>query len=154
MNWEMTGVIIAGVFSLYAIFDAKVGARKKHIERLDDAVGDARHDIVGNKNEIIKLRTDIEKLTANKVLLYEIKQEVETIKLKLQNTDTTLSKDIREFNQSIKNAILELTSNIKEVRESVEVIETKTNQHDTTLAVISEKIKSVENRRTARNAKS
>lgn len=154
MNWEMTGVIIAGVFSLYAIFDAKVGARKKHIERLDDAVGDARHDIVGNKNEIIKLRTDIENLNANKVLLYEIKQEVETIKLKLQNTDTTLSKDIREFNQSIKNAILELTSNIKEVRESVEVIETKTNQHDTTLAVISEKIKSVENRRTARNAKS
>lgn len=154
MNWEMIGVIIAGVFSLYAIFDAKVGARKKHIERLDDAVGDARHDIVGNKNEIIKLRTDIEKLNANKLLLYEIKQEVETIKLKLQNTDTTLSKDIREFNQSIKNAILELTSNIKEVRESVEVIETKTNQHDTTLAVISEKIKSVENRRTARNAKS
>lgn len=154
MNWEMTGVIIAGVFSLYAIFDAKVGARKKHIERLDDAVGEARHDIVGNKNEIIKLRTDIENLNANKVLLYEIKQEVETIKLKLQNTDTTLSKDIREFNQSIKNAILELTSNIKEVRESVEVIETKTNQHDTTLAVISEKIKSVENRRTARNAKS
>lgn len=154
MNWEMTGVIIAGVFSLYAIFDAKVGARKKHIERLDDAVGDARHDIVGNKNDIIKLRTDIENLNANKVLLYEIKQEVETIKLKLQNTDTTLSKDIREFNQSIKNAILELTSNIKEVRESVEVIETKTNQHDTTLAVISEKIKSVENRRTARNAKS
>lgn len=154
MNWEMIGVIIAGVFSLYAIFDAKVGARKKHIERLDDAVGDARHDIVGNKNDIIKLRTDIEKLNANKVLLYEIKQEVETIKLKLQNTDTTLSKDIREFNQSIKNAILELTSNIKEVRESVEVIETKTNQHDTTLAVISEKIKSVENRRTARNAKS
>ena len=93
-------------------------------------------------------------MNANKVLLYEIKQEVETIKLKLQNTDTTLSKDIREFNQSIKNAILELTSNIKEVRESVEVIETKTNQHDTTLAVISEKIKSVENRRTARNAKS
>jgi|SRR5574344_444565 chromosome segregation ATPase len=154
MNWEMIGVIIAGVFSLYAIFDAKVGARKKHIERLDDAVGDARHDIVGNKNDIIKLRTDIENLNANKVLLYEIKQEVETIKLKLQNTDTTLSKDIREFNQSIKNAILELTSNIKEVRESVEVIETKTNQHDTTLAVISEKIKSVENRRTARNAKS
>lgn len=154
MNWEMTGVIIAGVFSLYAIFDAKVGARKKHIERLDDAVGDARHDIVGNKNDIIKLCTDIEKLNANKVLLYEIKQEVETIKLKLQNTDTTLSKDIREFNQSVKNAILELTSNIKEVRESVEVIETKTNQHDTTLAVISEKIKSVENRRTARNAKS
>lgn len=154
MNWEMTGVIIAGVFSLYAIFDAKVGARKKHIERLDDAVGEARHDIVGNKNDIIKLRTDIENLNANKVLLYEIKQEVETIKLKLQNTDTTLSKDIREFNQSIKNAILELTSNIKEVRESVEVIETKTNQHDTTLAVISEKIKSVENRRTARNAKS
>lgn len=154
MNWEMIGVIIAGVFSLYAIFDAKVGARKKHIERLDDAVGDARHDIVGNKNDIIKLRTDIEKLNANKVLLYEIKQEVETIKLKLQNTDTTLSKDIREFNQSIKDAILELTSNIKEVRESVEVIETKTNQHDTTLAVISEKIKSVENRRTARNAKS
>ena len=154
MNWEMTGVIIAGVFSLYAIFDAKVGARKKHIERLDDAVGEARHDIVGNKNDIIKLRTDIEKLNANKVLLYEIKQEVETIKLKLQNTDTTLSKDIREFNQSIKNAILELTSNIKEVRESVEVIETKTNQHDTTLAVISEKIKSVENKRTARNAKS
>lgn len=154
MNWEMTGVIIAGVFSLYAIFDAKVGARKKHIERLDDAVGEARHDIVGNKNDIIKLRTDIEKLNANKVLLYEIKQEVETIKLKLQNTDTTLSKDIREFNQSVKNAILELTSNIKEVRESVEVIETKTNQHDTTLAVISEKIKSVENRRTARNAKS
>lgn len=154
MNWEMIGVIIAGVFSLYAIFDAKVGARKKHIERLDDAVGEARHDIVGNKNEIIKLRTDIEKLNANRVLLYEIKQEVETIKLKLQNTDTTLSKDIREFNQSIKNAILELTSNIKEVRESVEVIETKTNQHDTTLAVISEKIKSVENRRTARNAKS
>lgn len=154
MNWEMIGVIIAGVFSLYAIFDAKVGARKKHIERLDDAVGEARHDIVGNKNEIIKLRTDIENLNANKVLLYEIKQEVETIKLKLQNTDTTLSKDIREFNQSIKNAILELTSNIKEVRESVEVIETKTNQHDTTLAVISEKIKSVENRRTARNAKS
>ena len=154
MNWEMIGVIIAGVFSLYAIFDAKVGARKKHIERLDDAVGDARHDIVGNKNEIIKLRTDIEKLNANRVVLYEIKQEVETIKLKLQNTDTTLSKDIREFNQSIKNAILELTSNIKEVRESVEVIETKTNQHDTTLAVISEKIKSVENRRTARNAKS
>lgn len=154
MNWEMTGVIIAGVFSLYAIFDAKVGARKKHIERLDDAVGDARHDIVGNKNEIIKLRTDIEKLNANRVLLYEIKQEVETIKLKLQNTDTTLSKDIREFNQSVKDAILELTSNIKEVRESVEVIETKTNQHDTTLAVISEKIKSVENRRTARNAKS
>jgi len=142
------------VFSLYAIFDAKVGARKKHIERLDDAVGEARHDIVGNKNDIIKLRTDMEKLNANKVLLYEIKQEVETIKLKLQNTDTTLSKDIREFNQSIKNAILELTSNIKEVRESVEVIETKTNQHDTTLAVISEKIKSVENRRTARNAKS
>lgn len=154
MNWEMTGVIIAGVFSLYAIFDAKVGARKKHIERLDDAVGEARHDIVGNKNDIIKLRTDMEKLNANKVLLYEIKQEVETIKLKLQNTDTTLSKDIREFNQSIKNAILELTSNIKEVRESVEVIETKTNQHDTTLAVISEKIKSVENKRTARNAKS
>lgn len=154
MNWEMIGVIIAGVFSLYAIFDAKVGARKKHIERLDDAVGEARHDIVGNKNDIIKLRTDIENLNANKVLLYEIKQEVETIKLKLQNTDTTLSKDIREFNQSIKNAILELTSNIKEVRESVEVIETKTNQHDTTLAVISEKIKSVENRRTARNAKS
>lgn len=154
MNWEMIGVIIAGVFSLYAIFDAKVGARKKHIERLDDAVGDARHDIVGNKNDIIKLRTDIENLNANKVLLYEIKQEVETIKLKLQNTDTTLSKDIREFNQSIKNAILELTSNIKEVRESVEVIETKTNQHDTTLAVISEKIKTVENRRTARNAKS
>lgn len=154
MNWEMIGVIIAGVFSLYAIFDAKLGARKKHIERLDDAVGDARHDIVGNKNDIIKLRTDIENLNANKVLLYEIKQEVETIKLKLQNTDTTLSKDIREFNQSIKNAILELTSNIKEVRESVEVIETKTNQHDTTLAVISEKIKSVENRRTARNAKS
>lgn len=154
MNWEMIGVIIAGVFSLYAIFDAKVGARKKHIERLDDAVGEARHDIVGNKNDIIKLRTDMEKLNANKVLLYEIKQEVETIKLKLQNTDTTLSKDIREFNQSIKNAILELTSNIKEVRESVEVIETKTNQHDTTLAVISEKIKSVENRRTARNAKS
>lgn len=154
MNWEMIGVIIAGVFSLYAIFDAKVGARKKHIGRLDDAVGEARHDIVGNKNDIIKLRTDIEKLNANKVLLYEIKQEVETIKLKLQNTDTTLSKDIREFNQSIKNAILELTSNIKEVRESVEVIETKTNQHDTTLAVISEKIKSVENRRTARNAKS
>lgn len=154
MNWEIAGVIIAGVFSLYAIFDAKVGARKKHIERLDDAVGDARHDIVGNKNEIIKLRTDIEKLNANKLLLYEIKQEVETIKLKLQNTDTTLSKDIREFNQSIKNAILELTSNIKEVRESVEVIETKTNQHDTTLAVISEKIKSVENKRTARNAKS
>lgn len=154
MNWEMTGVIIAGVFSLYAIFDAKVGARKKHIERLDDAVGEARHDIVGNKNDIIKLRTDIENLNANKVLLYEIKQEVETIKLKLQNTDTTLSKDIREFNQSVKNAILELTSNIKEVRESVEVIETKTNQHDTTLAVISEKIKSVENRRTARNAKS
>lgn len=154
MNWEMTGVIIAGVFSLYAIFDAKVGARKKHIERLDDAVGEARHDIVGNKNEIIKLRTDIENLNANKVLLYEIKQEVETIKLKLQNTDTTLSKDIREFNQSVKDAILELTSNIKEVRESVEVIETKTNQHDTTLAVISEKIKSVENRRTARNAKS
>ena len=154
MNWEMIGAIIAGVFSLYAIFDAKVGARKKHIERLDDAVGDARHDIVGNKNEIIKLRTDIEKLNANRVLLYEIKQEVETIKLKLQNTDTTLSKDIREFNQSIKDAILELTSNIKEVRESVEVIETKTNQHDTTLAVISEKIKSVENRRTARNAKS
>lgn len=150
----MIGVIIAGVFSLYAILDAKVGARKKHIERLDDAVGDARHDIVGNKNDIIKLRTDIENLNANKVLLYEIKQEVETIKLKLQNTDTTLSKDIREFNQSIKNAILELTSNIKEVRESVEVIETKTNQHDTTLAVISEKIKSVENRRTARNAKS
>lgn len=154
MNWEMIGVIIAGVFSLYAIFDAKVGARKKHIERLDDAVGDARHDIVGNKNDIIKLRTDIEKLNANKGLLYEIKQEVETIKLKLQNTDTTLSKDIREFNQSIKNAILELTSNIKEVRESVEVIETKTNQHDTTLAVISEKIKSVENKRTARNATS
>lgn len=154
MNWEMIGVIIAGVFSLYAIFDAKVGARKKHIGRLDDAVGEARHDIVGNKNDIIKLRTDIENLNANKVLLYEIKQEVETIKLKLQNTDTTLSKDIREFNQSIKNAILELTSNIKEVRESVEVIETKTNQHDTTLAVISEKIKSVENRRTARNAKS
>ena len=154
MNWEMIGVIIAGVFSLYAIFDAKLGARKKHIERLDDAVGEARHDIVGNKNDIIKLRTDIETLNANKVLLYEIKQEVETIKLKLQNTDTTLSKDIREFNQSIKNAILELTSNIKEVRESVEVIETKTNQHDTTLAVISEKIKSVENRRTARNAKS
>ena len=154
MNWEMIGVIIAGVFSLYAIFDAKLGARKKHIERLDDAVGEARHDIVGNKNDIIKLRTDIENLNANKVLLYEIKQEVETIKLKLQNTDTTLSKDIREFNQSIKNAILELTSNIKEVRESVEVIETKTNQHDTTLAVISEKIKSVENRRTARNAKS
>jgi chromosome segregation ATPase len=154
MNWEMIGVIIAGVFSLYAIFDAKVGARKKHIERLDDAVGDARHDIVGNKNDIIKLRTDIENLNANKVLLYEIKQEVETIKLKLQNTDTTLSKDIREFNQSVKDAILELTSNIKEVRESVEVIETKTNQHDTTLAVISEKIKSVENRRTARNAKS
>lgn len=154
MNWEMTGVIIAGVFSLYAIFDAKLGARKKHIERLDDAVGEARHDIVGNKNDIIKLRTDIEKLNTNKVLLYEIKQEVETIKLKLQNTDTTLSKDIREFNQSIKDAILELTSNIKEVRESVEVIETKTNQHDTTLAVISEKIKSVENRRTARNAKS
>lgn len=154
MNWEMIGVIIAGVFSLYAIFDAKVGARKKHIERLDDAVGEARHDIVGNKNDIIKLRTDIENLNANKALLYEIKQEVETIKLKLQNTDTTLSKDIREFNQSIKNAILELTSNIKEVRESVEVIETKTNQHDTTLAVISEKIKSVENRRTARNAKS
>lgn len=154
MNWEMIGVIIAGVFSLYAILDAKVGARKKHIERLDDAVGEARHDIVGNKNDIIKLRTDIEKLNTNKVLLYEIKQEVETIKLKLQNTDTTLSKDIREFNQSIKNAILELTSNIKEVRESVEVIETKTNQHDTTLAVISEKIKSVENKRTARNAKS
>lgn len=154
MNWEMIGVIIAGVFSLYAIFDAKVGARKKHIERLDDAVGAARHEIVGNKNDIIKLRTDIEKLNTNKVLLYEIKQEVETIKLKLQNTDTTLSKDIREFNQSIKDAILELTSNIKEVRESVEVIETKTNQHDTTLAVISEKIKSVENRRTARNAKS
>lgn len=154
MNYEVYVSLAAVLFSAYCFFDAKVGARKKHIERLDDAVGDARHDIVGNKNDIIKLRTDIENLNANKVLLYEIKQEVETIKLKLQNTDTTLSKDIREFNQSIKNAILELTSNIKEVRESVEVIETKTNQHDTTLAVISEKIKSVENRRTARNAKS
>jgi chromosome segregation ATPase len=154
MNYEVYVSLVAVLFSAYCFFDAKVGARKKHTERLDDAVGEARHDIVGNKNDIIKLRTDIENLNANKVLLYEIKQEVETIKLKLQNTDTTLSKDIREFNQSIKNAILELTSNIKEVRESVEVIETKTNQHDTTLAVISEKIKSVENRRTARNAKS
>ena len=154
MNYEVYVSLVAVLFSAYCFFDAKLGARKKHIERLDDAVGEARHDIVGNKNDIIKLRTDIEKLNTNKVLLYEIKQEVETIKLKLQNTDTTLSKDIREFNQSIKDAILELTSNIKEVRESVEVIETKTNQHDTTLAVISEKIKSVENRRTARNAKS
>ena len=154
MNYEVYVSLVAVLFSAYCFFDAKLGARKKHIERLDDAVGEARHDIVGNKNDIIKLRTDIENLNANKVLLYEIKQEVETIKLKLQNTDTTLSKDIREFNQSIKDAILELTSNIKEVRESVEVIETKTNQHDTTLAVISEKIKSVENRRTARNAKS
>lgn len=154
MNWEMVGVLVAGVFSLYAILDAKVGAKKKHLERLDDAVGEARHEIMGNKNEIIKLRMDVEKLDASKKLLFEIKQEVETIKLKLQNTDTTLSKDIREFNQSIKDAIVELTSNIKDVRESVEVIEAKTNQHDTTLAVISEKIRSVENKRTVRNAKS